>query len=72
MLPGVKPAKSAGLHPLDEVLAFGAGGRMIPPTGCTSAVTVPMLLKGLRSVPRVNVVGVGETSLPPGNPKKAK
>ncbi len=66
----MKPAKSAGLHPLAEDGA--GGGRMLPPTGCTSAVTVPTLLKALRSVPRVNVVGVGETSLSPGNPKNAK
>src|SRR3954465_3310654 len=47
--PGVKPVKSADVHPLGE-LDVGVGGRTMPPAGCTSALAVPLLVPGFQSV----------------------
>jgi hypothetical protein len=63
--------KSAAVQPLAE-LGVGVGGRMTPPAGWTSAVTVPMLSNAFHSVPRVKSCAVGEISLNAGVPANAK
>src|SRR4051812_41271030 len=59
MLPGVKPSKSAGLHPLVE-LDVAVGGRTMPPAGWIAASATPLLVPGFQSVVRVKSRGVGE------------
>src|SRR5512135_1090223 len=63
MLPAVKPAKSAELQPLLEV-GVPDGGMMMPPAGCTVAVTspLPLYVAGFQSVFNTYEPAVGETS----------
>ncbi len=68
--PGTKPVKSAAVQPLAE-LGVGVGGMMMPPTGWTSAVTVPMLSNAFHSAPRAKSCAVGEISLNVGVPANA-
>ena len=50
MRPGVKPAKSPLVQPLDEE-GDGVGGMMIPPAGCKAALlATPVLRPGFQSV----------------------
>ena len=69
ILPAGKLAKSADVQPLAE-LGLGVGGRMMPPTGTTSASAVPLLILGFHVVPSVKVSDVGAVSLSVGEPTK--
>ena len=69
ILPAGKPAKSADVQPLAE-LGVGLGGRMMPPTGTTSASAVPLLMPAFQVVPSVKSCAVGAVSLSVGEPTK--
>src|SRR5690242_673884 len=72
MLPALKPAKSAGSHPLADD-GVSVAGMTVCPTVCTTAVAVGVFSgAGLKSVPGTKVLGVGETTLNVGVPTKVK
>src|SRR6478672_659333 len=71
MLPGVNPSKSEAAQPLAE-LGVGVAGTTMPPAGCNFAVAEPATGPGLKSVPRPNDCGVGESSRISGVPTKLK